>query len=344
MKIIIITGTRPQLIKTALLDKRLRQEHDVKIVHTGQHYDPEMSGNFFKELDIPEPDRNLGIGNLPPHIQAGRMTERIGTEIINMQGRSGKIDLVIVIGDTSSALGGALAASKLHIPIAHVEAGCRCGDRGVPEEINRILVDHMSDLLFTPTLKCQSNLCDSEGISSGVNFTGDVLYDTYLHYTHSNEVASQDHIFVTIHREANTDNEVNLFQILEAVDLLAMEHGVIFPAHPRTRKAVAGDWSLPIPPIGYLQTLYNIRSAKLVITDSGGVQREAYFSKVPCIYIGTAGWPELYNAGASEYVPADTEAILEAVRTFTKPQFPGGILGDGNAVEKIAEVIRDYQC
>jgi len=351
MKIVIITGTRPQLIKTALLDKRLRQEHDVKIVHTGQHYDPEMSGNFFKELDIPEPDYNLGVSSGASYQQVGRMTEEIGRLLESLYEEP---DLVIITGDTNSALGGALAASKLHIPIAHVEAGVRCGDRSVPEEINRILVDHMSGLLFCPTTRCGFSLTN-EGIEVGrVHRTGDVLYDTYLYYSQFTTPSYQEHpyVFATFHREANVDTIWTLAPIMEALVGLGKE--IYFPVHPRTLKEMearnmAESIRLDCPqvhllePTSYLDTLARIRGAELVITDSGGVQREAYFAKVPCIYVGTAGWQELYDAGASKEVSADAEDILEAARTFI-PQFPEGILGDGTAVEKIAEVIRDYQC
>lgn len=348
MKIVIITGTRPQLIKTALLDKRLRQEHDVSIVHTGQHYDPEMSGNFFKELDIPEPDAVLGVGGLSSLMQLSKMLDMLEVAL-----ETAEPDLVIVVGDTNTALGGALAASKLHIPIAHVEAGCRCGDRSVPEEINRILVDHMSDLLFCPTIGSFNSL-RAEGIWDGPPYpqkpilTGDVLYDTYLHYNGlvgAEYLPPSRYTFATIHREANTDNRESLAQIVKA--LSNIEGEVIFPVHPRTSKASEGQKDLGdnisgTKPMGYLEALSHIRGAKLVITDSGGVQREAYFAKVPSIYIGTAGWPELFQCGASEYVPADTEKILETVRTFTKPQFPEGIFGDGTAVEKIATAIREW--
>jgi len=342
LNIVLVTGTRPQLIKTALLDRRLRQEHDMTMVHTGQHYDNYMSSNFFKELDIPQPDINLGIKAEMSHQQLGKTIEALGNYLNSL---FHKPDLVIIIGNTSTALAGALAASKLHMPIAHVEAGTRCGDRSVPEEVNRILVDHLSDLLFCSSNESMGNLINKEGLSHGVYFTGDVLYDTYLHYSQQVGPKLCD-VFVTIHREANVDNADNLFAIGKAIN--SLKGKVVFPVHPRTEKMshisiTLSNNIVTTPPISYLDTIAYIKGAKLVITDSGGIQREAYFAKVPCIYIGTAGNPELVACGATIQVLADTDEILDTARTFSNPQFPESLLGYGNAVENIVGIIREWE-
>lgn len=343
MKICTILGNRPQFIKHALLSKRLRQEHEEVIIHTGQHYDPNMSEDFFKELDLPNPHYNLGVQESNPAVQLGKITEECGLAL-----RHERPDMVLVIGDTASTLGGALAASKLHILVAHVEAGCRCGDRNVPEEINRILVDHMSDLLFCPTGWCISNL-NKEGIRR-THLSGDVLYDAYLHYSTKAKPKKCD-VFVTVHREDNTDDTEKLQNIMWALVDIAKERKIVFPIHPRTaerlkRNCPTFDVFLrctditQMPPIGYLDTLAYIKGANLIITDSGGVQREAYFSRKPCLYIGNAGWKELEHlTTVSRRVNADRAEILGELSLEWTPTTPSGILGNGTAVERIANAI-----
>lgn len=325
MRIATILGNRPQFIKHALLSRRLRQEHKEVIIHTGQHFSPDMSGDFFAEMGLPDPDVNLNIHEASSNRQIGSMLPSISYCLQEI-----KPNLVLITGDTNSALAGALAASKLHIPIAHVEAGARCGDRNVPEEVNRILIDEMSGLLFCPTCRCRRNLTGREAL-----FTGDTLYDAFLH--HSADLRQGNHrrhVFVTIHREDNVDNELNRAEILKAVMRLEEHYKVLFPVHPRMRQ-YTDKWQKPL---SYLQTLQAIREAVIVLTDSGGVQREAYFSRKPCVYIGTAGWPDLFLAGASKKVTADAEQILDAVMTF-RGRYPEGLFGNGTAVERIVNAV-----
>lgn len=343
MRIATVIGNRPQFIKHALLSKRLRQEHDEVIIHTGQHYDDEMSDSFFRELDIPQPDVKLGVGSGLPFWQVGEMVREVGSWLNAVRPRP---DLVLVHGDTHSSLAGALAARLLKTPVAHVEAGARCDDRSVPEEINRILIDHMSELLFCPTAKSGHNITN-EGIEvDRVYFTGDVLYDTYLHYSSRTPTAVKGYIFVTIHREANTNDVDNLSSIMVAIERLTCEKPVVFPTHPRTRKMIGASMAPQrmMPPMSYLDTLAHIKGADLIITDSGGVQREAYFAGVPCIYIGTAGWPELFACGASKQVRADAEEILETAKMNWRPDFnKDRLFGKGDAVEKIARAIKEWE-
>lgn len=341
MKIVTILGNRPQFIKHGLLSKRLRQEHEEIIIHTGQHYDDEMSGVFFRELGLPEPDYDLGIKEPSPHRQIGKMVKEIGDLLDSLYGRP---DLVLLHGDTNSTLAGAIASSKLHIPIAHIEAGVRCRDRSIPEEINRILVDQMSDLLFCPTHRSYRTIMDASENDNEAHFTGDVLYDTYLHYSQQVEPIPCE-VFVTIHRENNVDNWKNLQQILNAINWL--DQTVIFPIHPRLKNKLPDNFLKPYRnPMGYLETIAHIQGAKLVITDSGGVQREAYFAGIPCVYIGTAGWPELKGYTCADAVPTDTGEILEAVErikyALSGDAPPENIFGDGTAVEFIAEILSKF--
>jgi UDP-N-acetylglucosamine 2-epimerase len=327
MKILTVVGARPQFIKLAPLSKILR-ENGVNeiIVHTGQHYDENMNDLFFKELEIPKPDYNLGIGSGNHGEQTGRMLIEI--EKIMLKENP---DLVIVYGDTNSTLAGALAASKLHIKLAHVEAGLRSFNKRMPEEINRVLTDHVSDILFCPTQTAVENL-KNEGITKGVYLVGDVMFDALVHFSKISDMKSnilerlnikpKEYYLATIHRAENTDNYERLKNILTAFS--KMDEMVVFPIHPRTRKMInyygLGDLLennnvKVIDPVGYLDMLKLEKNAKAILTDSGGVQKEAFWLKVPCITLrDETEWIETVNLGWNRLVGSNVEKILEAVR------------------------------
>jgi len=327
MKILTVVGARPQFIKLAPLSKILRENGISEIiVHTGQHYDENMNDLFFKELEIPEPDYNLGIGSGNHGEQTGRMLIEIEKIMLKE-----KPDLVIVYGDTNSTLAGALAASKLHIKLAHVEAGLRSFNKRMPEEINRVLTDHVSDILFCPTQTAVENL-KNEGIIIGVYLVGDVMFDALLHFSKISDMKSnvlerlnikpKEYYLATIHRAENTDNYERLKNILTAFS--KMDEMVVFPIHPRTRKMInyyglddliRKDNIKVIDPVGYLDMLKLERNAKAILTDSGGVQKEAFWLKVPCITLrDETEWIETVNLGWNRLVGSNVEKILEAVR------------------------------
>jgi len=327
MKILTVVGARPQFIKLAPLSKILR-ENGVNeiIIHTGQHYDENMNDLFFKELEIPEPDYNLGIGSGNHGEQTGRMLIEIEKIMLKE-----KPDLVIVYGDTNSTLAGALAASKLHIKLAHVEAGLRSFNKRMPEEINRVLTDHVSDILFCPTQTAVENL-KNEGITKGVYLVGDVMFDALVHFSKISDMKSnilerlnikpKEYYLATIHRAENTDNYERLKNILTAFS--KMDEMVVFPIHPRTRKMInyyglddllENDNVKVIDPVGYLDMLKLEKNAKAILTDSGGVQKEAFWLKVPCITLrDETEWIETVNLGWNRLVGSNVEKILEAVR------------------------------
>jgi len=327
MKILTVVGARPQFIKLAPLSKILRENGiNEIIVHTGQHYDENMNDLFFKELEIPEPDYNLGIGSGNHGEQTGRMLIEIEKIILKE-----KPDLVIVYGDTNSTLAGALSASKLHIKLAHVEAGLRSFNKRMPEEINRVLTDHVSDILFCPTQTAVENL-KNEGITNGVYLVGDVMFDALLHFSKISDMKSnilerlnikpKEYYLATIHRAENTDNYERLKNILTAFS--KMDEMVVFPIHPRTKKMInyyglddliENDNVKVIDPVGYLDMLKLEKNAKAILTDSGGVQKEAFWLKVPCITLrDETEWIETVNLGWNRLVGSNVEKILKAVR------------------------------
>ena len=293
MKIISIVGARPQFIKCAALSKELRKTNEEKILNTGQHYDLEMSEIFFKELGIPNPDYNLGIGSGTHGEQTGKMLIEI-EKILTHENP----DMVLVYGDTNSTIAGALAASKLGIRVAHVESGLRSFDRSMPEEINRILTDHISTMLFCPTPQAVTNLAN-EGIIQGVHLVGDVMQDALFMYSAAAEKVStiigkldlkvSEYFVLTVHRPGNTNNKENMRSIIEAMKRLKSK--VVFPVHPRTEKYLKeyGFWDkmpsnvIAIKPLGYLDMLKLINNAGKILTDSGGIQKEAYMLGKPCI-------------------------------------------------------------
>jgi len=359
MKILTVVGARPQFIKAAAVSRVLRSEPAVQevLVHTGQHYDSNMSEIFFEELEIPRPDYHLGIGGGSHGQNTGRMLEAI--EQVLMQEQP---DWVLVYGDTDSTLAGALAAVKLHIPVAHVEAGLRSFNRRMPEEINRVLADHASDLLFAPTETATRNL-SREGIpESKIHLVGDVMYDAAIYYEDKAErkskilqqlsLSSKGYVLVTVHRAENTEDPGRLKFILEALAELHHEVPVVFPVHPRTKKRVkalglAGylERMLAIEPVGYLDMVMLEKNARLIATDSGGVQKEAFFYRVPCVTMREeTEWIELVELGWNRLSPpTDKEGTLRSLRSaLHSRQLPDGeidLYGGGQAAKRIATVL-----
>jgi len=317
-RIVTIVGARPQFIKAAAISRALRTSPEIteEMIHTGQHFDDNMSEVFFRELAIPVPRHNLGIHGGPHGAMTGQMLAGIEGILI-----ADPPSMVLIYGDTNSTLAGALAASKLHIPVAHVEAGLRSFNRRMPEEINRVLSDHLSSLLFCPTRTAIHNLA-TEGITEGVTHTGDVMFDATLFARETAlqtsdiverlDLESVPYSLCTIHRSENTDNEERLREILHFVDAHAEGNPVIFPIHPRTRQAIVrygiNTTSIKITePLGYFDLHRLLANARLVMTDSGGLQKEAYFHRVPCITLRdetewvetiTAGWNRLWKESA----------------------------------------------
>jgi UDP-N-acetylglucosamine 2-epimerase (non-hydrolysing) len=352
MKIVSIVGARPQFIKCAPVSAELRKEHEEILVHTGQHYDPEMSEIFFEELMIPRPDYHLGVGSGTHGKQTGDILERVESVILKEQPA-----LVLVYGDTNSTLAGALAAAKLQVPVAHIEAGLRSFDRAMPEEINRVVTDHISDLLLCPTRTAADNLAE-EGVSRGVHVVGDVMVDALRHNAGIAEKKSRiltllglqkgEYYVATVHRPGNTDDRNHLAAIIEAF----REAGkpVVFPLHPRTRKYLReyGLYdSLPenircIEPLGYLDMLHLMSHAKKILTDSGGIQKEAYVLGIPCITLReNTEWVETLTGGWNVLVGADTHRILTAITTDIHTRADNSVFGKGDAAEQIARVIRE---
>lgn len=318
------------------------------IVHTGQHYDPNMSDVFFTELDIPTPHANLGVGGGTHGQNTGRMLEALEAEMLKV-----RPDWVLVYGDTDSTLAGALAAAKLHIPVAHVESGLRSYNRRMPEEINRVLTDHVSELLFTPTETATDNL-GAEGLTgSKVIQVGDVMYDAVLHYRQSAKAPRDVNLpsrfaLSTLHRAENTDDPYRLAQIIEGLQAISDSLPVVLPLHPRTRKLLlAGSFDLTgihiIDPVGYLEMIWLLDRCELVVTDSGGLQKEAYFFKKPCLTTrDETEWVELVQHGVNILVGANSEHIASAFEgqawqsgDFTKPLY-----GHGDSSEKILAALK----
>jgi UDP-N-acetylglucosamine 2-epimerase len=354
IKVVSIVGARPQFIKLAPVSRVLRRVARDVLVHTGQHYDHGMSAVFFEELQIPEPDYNLGVGSGPHGWQTGQMLMRI-EEVLLAQ----RPDWVLVYGDTNSTVAGALAAVKLHIPVAHVEAGLRSYNRRMPEEHNRVLTDHASDLLFCPTQTAVENLV-REGVTKGVSLTGDVMYDAVLHNGSLAERHSRvldrlglgagGYVLATIHRPRNTDDRARLQALLSALGEIATTRPLVLPAHPRTQKALQALGYRPGPglcliePLGYLDMLMLEKHARLILTDSGGVQKEAFFFGVPCLTLREeTEWVETVAAGWNRLVGADPQAIVQAAREFSPAGTPPLVFGDGCAAAKIVDLLSGSQ-
>lgn len=351
MRFASIVGARPQFVKVAVVSRALRQLHEELIIHTGQHYDYNMSAQFFDELDIPASDYHLGCGSGSHGAQTGRMLEAI--EGVLMKDH---FDAVIVYGDTNSTLAGALAAAKLHIPVAHVEAGLRNFDRAMPEEINRVLSDHLSRRLYCPTKTARRNL-NNEGITRGVELVGDVMYDLLLQVQpklaqHTERLlrtfhlAPQSYALVTVHRAANADNPEAMRGIADGLNRLEMP--VIFPVHPRTCARLEHyhiSWEKHVhltEPIGYLDMMALGRAAYRVLTDSGGLQKEAFLLGVPCVTLREeTEWVETVEAGWNVLAGTHGEDIVKAVGRPTPGLPKCNPFGEGDAAQRIARSLTD---
>jgi UDP-GlcNAc3NAcA epimerase len=377
-KILTIIGARPQIIKASALSRAIntqfsRQLKEI-IIHTGQHYDDNMSALFFDELSIPQPSYNLNVGSGSHGAQTGKMLE--GLEALFVQEQP---DAVVVYGDTNSTIAGALAAAKLHIPVVHIEAGLRSFNKAMPEELNRIACDHMSTLLFTPTSIGLTNL-EREGFSTklpenvsmdnpAVFHCGDVMYDNSLHFStvsdekstilHDLNLEKKQFVLCTIHRDANTDVPANLTNILTALMTIQQETGytIVLPLHPRTKQKIqavdptvlsaleANSKVKIIDPVGFLDVIALEKHAAVIVTDSGGLQKEAYFFQTPCVILRPqTEWVEIVENGNALLADADKDKIVLAFHSlngktdFTYPPF----YGDGKAATFICEQILAY--
>jgi UDP-GlcNAc3NAcA epimerase len=349
-KLATIIGARPQFIKAAMVSRALAAREDIHevIVHTGQHYDDEMSRVFLEQLSINEPDYNLGIGAGSHGAMTGRQLEKVEEVLLHEQP-----DMVLVYGDTNSTLAGALAAAKLHIPVAHVEAGLRSFNRRMPEEINRVLTDHMSTLLFAPTATAADNLV-AEGIDAAmIHLVGDVMYDAALFYRPRAAepvcfgrlpVRTGEYVLCTIHRAENTDDPARLAGIFRGLAESGLP--IVLPLHPRTRGKLQ-DSRIRIPenlhltdPVGYLEMIWLEMNCRAVATDSGGVQKEAYFHGKPCVTLrDETEWVELADLGANTLVGADASMIATSLRA-SKPDIPRKELyGSGDSASRLVEIL-----
>jgi len=348
MKLLTVVGARPQFIKAAAFSRVARQRHTEVLVHTGQHYDPQMSDVFFEELELPRPDHHLGVGSGPHGAQTAQMLERL-EPVIQREAP----DRVVIYGDTNSTLAGALAAAKLGVPVAHVEAGLRSFVRDMPEEINRVVADRLSAYLFAPTQTAVDNLA-REGITDGVTLTGDIMYDALLRHAAIAAERSRivrelslepgGYVLATVHRAANTDDPARLADIIDALTLL--REPVVLPLHPRTRAALMGtDIEVEPPvriiePVGYLDMLALEQGARMVLTDSGGVQKEAYLLGVPCVTLrDETEWMETLAGGWNVLAGADPARILAAARRPLPSGDPPPVFGDGHAAEAMVRAL-----
>ena len=354
MKIFTVIGARPQFIKAAVVSRAfIEHRTDVReiLVHTGQHYDANMSDVFFDELNIPRPAHNLGVGGGTHGQNTGRMIEKLEELMLDE-----KPDWIMVYGDTDSTLAGALAAAKLHIPVAHIESGLRSFNRAMPEEINRVLTDHIADMVFAPTELARTNLLN-EGIADDkIHVVGDVMYDAALFYKprvfkpawfDKQGVAVNEFVLCTIHRAENTDNRMRMQGILQGLEDAALP--VILPLHPRTRiKLQLMNLSLPINvkavnPVGYLEMVWLEANCQLIATDSGGVQKEAYFHQKPCVTLrNETEWEELVQQGYNVLVGANSELIKKFILESADYKFKEmvqKIYGNGDACKKITSIL-----
>jgi UDP-GlcNAc3NAcA epimerase len=373
MKIITIVGARPQFVKAAVVSRAIEKHNmefpteqiDEIIVHTGQHYDDNMSAVFFNEMQIPAPKYHLGIGGGTHGVMTGQMLGAIEALLLE-----DKPDMVLVYGDTNSTLAGALAAAKLHIPVAHVEGGLRNYDRSIPEELNRILTDHLSTWIFCPSQLSVDNLA-KEGLleekrdkaKTYVHNVGDVMYDAVCFYRDRAvpvenirnlvEHTGDGFCLTTIHRAGNTDNIVTLKSIFDGLIRISRHIPVIIPLHPRTRKVIKSyqiktEGLHIIEPVGYFEMLYLLQHCGVVVTDSGGVQKEAYFSNKPCLtMLDYTPWLELVQCGVNTVVDSDSDLIYETamrkLEEVAQQEFPVGLYGDGHAGEKIVKILARSQ-
>jgi len=348
MKIVTVVGARPQFIKAAPLCRELRPHHIEVLLHTGQHYDENMSDVFFEELGIPQPDIRLETGGGSHAEQTAKMLTGIEQVLLRE-----KPDWLLIYGDTNSTVAGALAAAKIHIPVAHVEAGLRSFNRRMPEEINRIVADHLSTLLFCPSQVAANHLAH-EGITRGVQVVGDVMADALLAAAARAETSTvleryglqpRGYLLATVHRAENTDDSTRLSAITAA--FADIGRPVLCPVHPRTSKAIATAGLvmpsdvLACPPLGYLDLVRALRDADLALTDSGGLQKEAYWLSVPCVTLrDETEWVETVEAGWNIVAGANRLRIVAAVAEFQRPaRHPALYGGDGQAAGRIRDAL-----
>jgi UDP-GlcNAc3NAcA epimerase len=359
IRIATVVGARPQFVKAAVLSRLFaaRERFQEFVIHTGQHFDDAMSQVFFDELEMSSPPYNLGVGSGTHGMQTGRMLEKIEEVLFDLAP-----DGVLVYGDTNSTLAGVLAASKMHIPVAHVEAGLRSFNHRMPEEINRVLADHVSSLLFAPTAAAVENL-EREGLpAEKIHRVGDVMYDAALYYGSRARERSRllqdlgllpgQYVLATAHRAENVDDGVRLAEILEGLAAASSEHPVIFPLHPRTAAALDKSASMRvcargirfIPPVGYLDMVLLEQFAGVVATDSGGVQKEAFFFGVPCVILrDETEWVELLDLGWNRVItPLSAGAVANGIgEAFGRKGRDGKPYGDGTAGERILSILEE---
>ena len=351
MKIVSIVGNRPQFVKAAPLSRALRARVDEVLVHSGQHYDPDLADLFFDELGVPQPDHALEVGSGSPIVQLAVMLERLEPLLLEEAP-----DMVVVYGDTTTTLAGALAAAKLGLPLGHVEAGLRSFDRSMPEEQNRVVTDHLSSLLLCPTDTAVRNLA-REGITEGVHQVGDVMLDASLMFAPAAAarpgaralgLEPGGYLLVTVHRAAATDTPEALDALVAVLE--AIDRPAVFPVHPRTRNRLegAGLWerlerhpTLRLSgPVGYLDFTALLVNAAAVVTDSGGVQKEAYFQGVPCITLrDTTEWVETVEGGFNRLVGMDPARVADALGDLSMPDVRPPYYGDGDAAGRIADAV-----
>ncbi len=337
MRVLTVIGNRPQFVKAAAVSARLRERASEVMVHTGQHYDDDMSRVFFDELGLPRPEHRLDLGGGSNTTQTARMLAAVGDLL-----RAEAPDAVLVYGDTNSTLAGALAAAQARIPVAHVEAGMRSFDRAMPEELNRVLTDHASDLLLCPSEAPAANL-RAERVGGRIEVVGDVMVDVAQLVTV--EPRSGNYVAVTAHRAGTVDDPARLRALFDL--LLAVPGHVVFPVHPRTRARLADAGLLEtlaarvelLPPLGYLEFTALIRGARAVLTDSGGVQKEAYLAGVRCVTLrSTTEWTETVDAGWNTLVDLDAERALAALERPLPAERPA-LYGDGRAGERVVDAL-----
>lgn len=357
MRVVSLIGARPQFIKEAIVGAELRKAGiDEVLVNTGQHYDANMSDVFIHGLSIKTPDYNLGVGSGSHAFQTATTMIRLEEVVLKE-----KPDMLMVYGDTNATAAGALVASKLKMPVAHVEAGLRQNPKDMPEEINRVVTDHISSLLFCPTEKAVDNL-EKEGITKGVHFVGDVMYDLFARMRESLDINATlssyslvrgRYVLATLHRDFNTDDRKRLKNILEAMNEVSKKIKIVLPLHPRTRKAISvngyedliKDITI-LDPLPYSDMMSLLIGSKKAITDSGGLQKEAYFAGVPAlVMMHDTGWIELVEAGWNVLVDANKELIIDKAFSHEPPvNSPENLYGDGRAGERIANRLSILDC
>jgi UDP-GlcNAc3NAcA epimerase len=351
LRVVTVIGNRPQFVKAAAVSRRLRAGHDELLVHTGQHHDDELSTIFVEELGVPRPERELGIHGGTNTEQTARMLAALGPMLAEE-----RPDVVLVYGDTNSTLAGGLAAAQARVPVAHVEAGMRSFDRAMPEELNRVLTDHLSDLLLCPSETAVENL-EREHVAGRVELVGDVMVDVALLFQpraladdgplERAGVAPGEYALATAHRAGNVDDPARLRRLVDL--LLALPLPVVLPLHPRTRARLeTAGWLGELedapgvrlqPPLGYVEFTALLARARAVLTDSGGVQKEAYLAGVPCVTLrDTTEWVETVQAGWNVLVDLDAEAALAALDRRPPPERPE-LYGDGQAGARVVAAL-----